>query len=177
MYIWIGINIDEQLKKIKHSARKIEEQIGFNRSCFMLPLHISLKISFYVDDEKSKIVISDISNFLQNIEQFAINVKDIELNHNICWIRMKSNEKLNQIHNQLDNMLLEKHNIPLHEYDLDYKFHTTLFMDNDELKVKEAFDLVKNFKFPNTVFASRFLIGTSPDGYLGPYKIIKEIVK
>ena len=50
MYIWIGINVSDQLLTVGEKARQIENEIGFVNSNFTLPLHVSLKISFPVED-------------------------------------------------------------------------------------------------------------------------------
>ena len=73
--------------------------------------------------------------------------------------------------------VLEKYNIPLHEYDLDYKFHTTLFMDDDWEKVKQAYRKIRHMKLPARLTAERFVIGVSASGALGTYRIYKTITK
>ena len=69
----------------------------------------------------------------------------------------------------------KKYGVPLHEYDMDYKFHTTLFMDSDTDKMNAAYDAIKNEPVPKTLRADRFIIGTSPSGALGTYSVYKEI--
>ena len=177
MYIWLGIDVDSQLNEIKQEAKRVEREIGFIHSNFTLPLHISLKISFKIDDNLVDKLISDISNFFNTIKPFDIQVEGIEYDQTITWIRMKNNQSLNLIHDELNKFLLEKYDIPLHEYDLDYKFHTTLFMDDDSCKVKKAYDLIKTFEVPLTLRANKFLIGKSKEGKLGTYKVFKEIVR
>ena len=66
---------------------------------------------------------------------------------------------------------------PRHEYDLDFMFHTTLFMDDDTEKVAKAYEKVKDISVPDKLVASRFVIGTSESGDLGTYKIHKTIEK
>lgn len=177
MYLWLGINVDNQLQDIQKIAKKIEKEIGFENSNFTLPWHISLKMSFYIQKEQYSAIIDDIICFYQSIQPFEIEVKGIEYDQNICWIMMKENQFLNQIHDQLNQMLLEKYHIPLHEYDLDYKFHTTLFMDKDENKVKEAFNAIKDRKIPSKLHAFLFVIGSSDSGKLGSYRLTHEIQK
>ncbi len=177
MYIWLGIDVDSQLKEIKEEAKKIEKEIGFMHSNFTLPLHISLKISFDINDNLTDQLITDISNFFNTIKPFDIQVEGIEHDNTITWIRMKNNKYLNLIHDELNKFLLEKYCVPLHEYDLDYKFHTTLFMDEDSSRVKKAYDSVKEINVPLKLMANKFLIGKSKEGKLGTYKVFKEIIR
>lgn len=177
MYIWVGINVDDQLIEIKEKARIIEKNLKFNHSNFTLPFHISLKMSFNINSEDYKSVVNDLTNYFLTLEQFIISVKGIEYENTITWIMMNCNQNLNNIHDQLNKLLADKYHIPLHEYDLDYKFHTTLFMDDDKEKVKKAYDLIKDNLIPSSLVANRFLIGMSEEGKLGTYRVIKEIIK
>ena len=51
MYIWTGADVDSQLGEIKELTKRAEGELGFVHSNFTLPLHVSLKMSFYVDDK------------------------------------------------------------------------------------------------------------------------------
>ena len=175
MYIWVGIDVDSQLSAIKEQTKKSEEAIGFAHSNFTLPLHVSLKISFNINEEDYEAIVSDIEDIYRRFDSFHIAVKGIECLDNICWIMMKKCEELNRLHDELNGMLLEKHGIPLHEYDTDYKFHTTLFMDSDFDKVRAGYLSVRDCALPDTLLASRFVIGCSPTGALGSFKVVKVI--
>lgn len=94
---------------------------------------------------------------------------------NIIWIRMCRNKELDKVHDDLNNLLLEKYNVRLHEYDLDYKYHTTLFMDNNTNSIKDAFDLINKMELPQSIMANQFIIGVSETGELGSYTISHKI--
>ena len=175
MYIWIGIDVDDQLTQIKAAAREVEDRIGFINSNFTLPLHISLKISFPVPDAQVEAVFRDLAEVFKTVPPFSIPVKGIELDAVIAWIRMEKNATLNALHDRLNDLLLEKYQVPLHEYDRDYKFHTTLFMDMDLEKVRKAFDAVRDSFLPGVLQAKRVVIGTSPTGKLGSYTVVRDI--
>ncbi len=177
MYIWIGIDVDGQLCEIKSKAQKIENEIGFSHSNFTLPLHISLKITFPVENHLFDSVKNDIVGVFDELEPFYIDTQGIEFENVICWIRMKRNPGLDAIHDKLNSVLLEKYGVPLHEYDMDYKFHTTLFMDSDFDKVKSAHTKLGDVYIPQKLLANKFVIGTSESGELGTYKVILEIEK
>ena len=177
MYIWIGIDVDEQLKELKNEAKLIETKIGFEKSNFTLPYHISLKISFEINDNNLEQIVNDISDIYSGIEPFYIDVKEIEYHNTIAWIMIKENKSLYFLHDKLNSLLFEKYNISLHEYDTDYKFHTTLFMDVNSNKVSDAYEEIKKCKTPKKLLAHKFVIGTSPNGEFGTYKVVKEIIK
>lgn len=113
MYIWIGINVDNQLKKIKEQSFAIEKKLGFKNSNFTLPLHISLKISFEVEDSVYSSVIQTITEYYQKLNAFEVDVKGIEKHEIIIWIRMLSNEIINKIHDDLNEILKNKFNVGL----------------------------------------------------------------
>ncbi len=173
MYIWVGIDVDGQLSPIKERAKTVERAIGFVNSNFTLPLHISLKISFRVEEALADRVMEDILLLYREVTPFSLPVKGLENEDTIAWIRMGESEELNLLHDRLNEMLLTRYRIPLHEYDTDYKFHTTLFMDNDTKKVKRAYDAVKDTPPPHSLQVKRLIIGTSPTGALGSYHVVK----
>ena len=175
MYIWVGINVDGQLSEIREATQKAESEIGVDNSNFTLPLHISLKISFKIEDELFDEVVQDIVEIYERVVPFDIFVDCIELHDNICWILMKPNENLISLSDEINALMLKKYSIPLHEYDLDYKFHTTLFMDNRCEKVSAGYEKIKNIKVPSRLRAEKFLIGTSETGALGTFKVYKEV--
>ena len=173
MYIWVGADVDGQISIIKEITRKAEGEIGFAHSNFTLPLHISLKMSFRVDDEVSGEVTDSIAKLFNSFGRFEVTVKGIEHFGNIVWIRMGESEELNLIHDRLNGMLSEKYGVGLHPYDCDYMFHTTLFMDDDEEKVGAAYLRVKDAPLPEKLTIDKLVIGTSQSGGLGTYKVIK----
>ena len=107
MYIWIGIDVDDQLTDMKSAAKTTEDRIGFTHSNFTLPLHISLKISFPVPEDQVASVFRDLTEVFASIPSFSIPVKGIELDEVIVWIRMEENPILNALHDQLNALMLE----------------------------------------------------------------------
>ena len=175
MYIWVGIEVESQIAEIKKSAFEIEKKIGFENSNFTLPMHISLKISFPVDDSVANDVIYDIEQLYRLVTPFEIDVDRIECYENISWIRYKQNDKIDEIHDRLNAMLFEKYGVGLHEYDCDYKFHTTLFMENNEEKIRMAYEMIKNVYLPKMISVNKLLIGVSESGKLGSYRVFREV--
>ena len=175
MFVWVGINVEEQLKETRMAVDGVFEKIDISNVTCQLPLHISLKISFEIENSLFDRVLNDIVAIYEAQKPFEINVKGIEKHENIMWIRMYSNEEIEALATALNTMLRDKYGIPLHEYDLDFIFHTTLFMDDDAGKINTAHNLLGNLVLPQTLMANRFVIGTSDTGANGTYRVYKTI--
>ena len=175
MFVWVGINIEEQLKETRMAVDGVFEKIDISNVTCQLPLHISLKISFNIENELFESVLNDIVSIYREQKPFEIEIKGIEKHENIMWIRMYSNEDLEALATSLNIMLKEKYSIPLHEYDLDVIFHTTLFMDDDKEKINAAHTLLGDLDLPKNLIANTFVIGTSETGKNGTYRVYKTV--
>lgn len=175
MHLWTAINIDGQLEEVKKKARCIEQEIGFKSSAFDLPSHISLKISFPVDSNAEARVIETILAYYKTLKPFSVDVKGIEVEGTIVWIRIKENAILDSIHKELDRILSEKHGITPHPFDLDFKFHSTLFLDPDKEKIATAYNKIKKIEIPSSLRAGELIIGASPSGEIGTYSVIRTV--
>ena len=173
-FIWLGINVDEQLSFLWEPLKAIEQQVEVSTP-LSLPFHISLKISFPVDSSRAEELAEAVEAYYRHLSPFTIPVKGIEHHDNIVWIRMAENETLNRIHNELNDLLQEKFGVGLHEYDRDYLFHTTLFMDEDSAKMEAAYQAIKDVPMPAVLEGREFLIGCSDSGEIGTYRVVKRI--
>ena len=177
MFVWVGINIEEQLKETRRAVDGVFEKIDISNVTCQLPLHISLKISFEIENELFDSVLNDIVSIYREQKPFEIEIKGIEKHEKIMWIRMYSNSEIEALATSLNIMLKEKYNIPLHEYDLDFIFHTTLFMDDDAEKINSAHQLLGDFNLPQTLVANKFVVGKSETGENGTYRVYKTVSK
>ncbi|MBQ7392330.1 MAG: 2'-5' RNA ligase family protein [Clostridia bacterium] len=175
MYVWTAIDVDDQLKEIKGKAQGIEKNLNFENSAFTLPSHISLKISFSVSDTDYPCVVETLLDYYKTVTPFCVDVEGIETENTIVWIRIKENAVLNRIHKDLDRILMEKHGIVPHQFDLDFKFHSTLFLDSDKEKIKIAYHQIKDVKVPLSLCADAIIIGASPSGDVGTYGVTHTI--
>ena len=175
MFVWVGINVENQLKEVRRAVDGVFEKIDISNVTCQLPLHISLKISFNIENELFDSVLNDILSIYDAQKPFEIDIKGVEKYENIIWIRMYSNAEVEALATKLNLMLKEKYGIPLHEYDLDFIFHTTLFMDNDAEKINTARTLLGDIALPETLVANRFVIGTSETGKNGTYRVYKTV--
>lgn len=176
MFVWVGINVEEQLKEVRSAVDGVFEKIEISNVTCQLPLHISLKISFEIENSLFSSVLEDITRVYEECQPFEIAVKGIEKHENIEWIRMYSNDKIEALATALNGMLLEKYGVPLHEYDLDFIFHTTLFMDDDAQKINAAHSLLGDVYLPERLLANTFVIGNSETGKNGTYRVYKTVM-
>ena len=177
MFIWAAIDIDNQLFEQKEIIRTVEKTVDFKQSdVSSLPLHVSLKISSEVSKEHEKALRNDIKNLLESTYSFQIEIDKIELNGTIVWIKMKENDELRYLHSELCN-IYSKYRIALHEFDKSFAFHSTLFLDSDTDKISQAFKQMKDISLPKVLLANKFIIGSSPKGKIGTYKVDTIIEK
>ncbi len=172
MFVWTGINIEDQLPELKLIKNEIEEKLGIIDTVVNLPLHISLKISFEVADDVYPDVIGAVLDFYKTLLPITIEAQGIEREGGIVWLTFKENEKIADVHNRLTSLMQERFGIPPHKFDLEFKYHTTLFLGLMEDKLAAAYELVKNAPIPSVITLDNPVIGTSESGLAGTYKII-----
>ena len=175
MFVWTGILLEDQLNELKDKARKIEGDLKFPLSCHELPSHISLKISFFVEDDKFDKVVEELTNLYHHLLPFTVECDGIQKEGQIVWLRMKENVLLKCAQISVNSLLERRFNVPLHPYDCDFKFHSTLFMDNDKERIDSAYELIKDQTFPKNLSVNKFIIGKSNTGELGTFSIHKQI--
>ena len=176
MYIWTGIDMDDQLAGIREQVRQLEREQGVTNSNLTLPFHISLKMSFEMDEARAAEVADTLEAYYRKLRPFEIPVSGVEYHTTIAWIRMKENEMLNRIHNGLNDLLAERFGVGLHEYDRDFLFHTTLCMDEEADLVRRFYEALRDEPLPAALKAEHFLIGASPSGALGTYRVVRRVV-
>lgn len=174
MFIWLGLETEESLKYLNDKVSKIEDKYEFKTRNSIFPFHISLKMSFDVSDSIYLKVINDLKEVLKRHKSTTVIVKGIERNENIVWIRYLNNDSLDNMHKDICEYLKNEYGITLHEYDLDFIFHTTLFMDDDKDKITGAYELIKDEALPSEIKLSRVLFGVTKDMSLG-LKIIDSL--
>ncbi len=174
MYIWLGINVHEPLIAAYERAKEVACKLCLEQSCTTLPFHVSLKISFPVTEEQFDSVVDTVEDYFSTIRPFSVEVAGMEVEDTIAWIRMRRNPDLDRIHDDLNRMLLEQYGVPLHEYDTDYKYHTTLFMDDDPQKIAAAAAQMDGIPLPDVLTVNRLLLGCSPTGKVGTYRVYRE---
>lgn len=176
MYVWLGVDLDSQLQQLKTVRDGARKQLGMPVDNPDFPMHVSLKISFEVANDVVPQLMDELCNYFATLRPFDIFVDKPELHQNISWLLYKPCVELQTISTYLNNYLLDNYNVPPHEYDTDFKYHSTLFLDGTPEQIAQGFDVLNKFSFPQKVTANTFCIGLSNTGENYTYKVIHRVV-
>ena len=176
MYLWIAIDVDKQVCKLRENAEGYLKEHELSSPTLTLPFHISLKISFQISSEILQEVIHDIREICKSLKPFTITVRSIEKTDSIIWLTVRDNAYLTDIHNRLDQLLLEKYGVVQHEFDKSFIFHTSILIVNSQEHLNAAFEAFKDINIPNVLNAQKIIIGSSKGGQPGTYSVIEEIM-
>ena len=175
MHIWLGIDLDDQLHNLKTLRDQTRAQLGLPVDNPNFPMHVSLKISFQIDDALVQNVVQDVIEYFATLTPFEIHVDKLECHPNIAWMLYKPCQPLMDISTHLNNFLLTKYNVPLHEYDTDFKYHSTLFLDGTPEQIAQGFGVLKQYPLPQKVTANTFCIGMSTTGANYTYRVTHRV--
>jgi len=160
MYVCFALLLDfevhNRIRKIIYKLIK-EQHVGIESS--LLPQHISLKQSFYVSD------IEEIENYFEefalSLNSFEITFKAIDLINmkngenetQVLWLDIQESQGLREIHNRLNNDLMNKFKIPNSGFDGDtFHFHSTLTYGHNQYKELSEIKIELNNVFNETKF-------------------------
>jgi len=184
VYIWTALYLENELKDLKKSILEISDKLNIRCPVKILPMHVSLKMSFDIKDSKADECIMEICDYFSKQAPFSIEPDHYEIFPGILWLKIKDNEKLMEIHSNLDKIIKKHFMVPPSELDKKFKFHTTLFTDTDE-KLAAGLKELEKIKLPEKLLARNYIVGTSENGrpdtfsvfrrsHLGPEISIKE---
>ena len=174
MYIWCAIDLDRQLGKIRRRAEEASDVLGVGNPALTLPLHISLKISCEIEDSRFGEAVERISAHFSDIRPFEIAPIGIEREGGIVWIRHNESKELSTLHEWLVNFFKESYSVMPHQFDLEFAYHSSLFVGDDG-DAKRAFEMLKGEQIPDRLIADVFVIGCSKSGRVGEYRVIQTI--
>ncbi len=175
MYIWIACDLSGPLAFFRDACRDYNRSLQLSEVAFSLPQHVSLKISFEVADVVTEEVIEAVSDYLSGVSPFEVTEAVPELCGSVLWLRFPENESLKRLHRELDEMLWERYGVPQHEFDRDFKFHSTLFIDEDIAALGRMYEMILSLDLPKRIKVNGFLIGVSNTGKAGEYSVYKKI--
>ena len=174
MYIWIGCKLPDDFERhVRTLCLKLNEECQLDTTAFLLPQHISLKISF--ETEEYEAILEALTTFLSVQRPFTVRIDNTEQNGNILWMPAEENATLQQLHEQLDNLLEECFCIPQHPFDKEFLFHSTLFIDENTEKVAKMRELLSQEVMAQELTVDIFLLGISETGKAGDYRIARQI--
>ena len=178
MYIWIGLVLEKDDENyIRDICKEENKYFNIKEQAFSLPQHISLKTSFNVNENIA--VIQYLKEELKNINAIQLEVCNLTIiDGKVIWLDIEENTFLRELHNKINFLLKEKFNIGLSEFDGEnFKFHSTLFQENEynENINKIGLVLKEKFKIPFLVNIKELSFGISEVGRVGTYKVIDKI--
>lgn len=174
MHLWTAVDAEGALEAIQQRALLENQKIGLPEIAFLLPAHVSLKISFFVPPAQAEAAIGEMAAILRAQPAFDIRVQGIERIPGCLWIRMEENAALQSLHQKMV-ALGEKYGAPPHPFDLNYHYHATLFLSDDAEKMAWMEALLQHFPLPQVIRADRFIIGGSDTGAMGSYRVYQKI--
>ena len=174
MYIWIGCKLPEAFERqIRAFCLEQNQMVGLNTVAFLLPQHISLKISFQA--ERYEPVLEDLADYLSQQNPFAVRVQKPERMGNILWLPVAENEQLHRLHRELDARLESKFGVPQHPFDKSFLFHSTLFVDENTEKLSIMERLLSGAFAQQELTVDTFLLGVSETGKPGTYRGVRSV--
>lgn len=172
MYIWTGCDINPKFSEFREKVKEISEELNLCRTALNFPQHISLKISFEMDEALAKHCMKDIIELFKATKPFTAKVVGYELRDGIIWLRIEDNEQLKSLHEEIDE-IGKSYAVKQHALDKEYIFHSTVVLDGDESKLQAAYEKLKEIPFPEELKINTFLVGHSLDNI--EYKVDRRI--
>ena len=172
MYVWIGCDISPKFIEFREKVKEYNADINASETALNFPQHVSLKITFEMEDEIAKHCIKDIIELLKSAKSFTAKTKEMELHDGIIWIKIEENEQFKTLHDELDQIAIS-YAVKQHEFDKNFIFHSTVIMDDDREKLEKLYDKVKDIPYPEELKINTFIVGHSYDKI--EYKVDRRI--
>ena len=173
MFVWTALYIEDQLEDLRDLAIGIGEDFGVKCPMKVLPMHVSLKISFNIPDQRLDECVEALCSYYSKVGPFSIEPEGFEKNPGIVWLKMKDNERLLKIHSDLDEMVQKDFGVEPHEFDRSFIYHSTMFFD-ERGPLSEALEALSKYHLPKKILVREFLIGTSESGRPETYSVYKH---
>ena len=172
MFVWVGCDISPKFLEYREKVKEMNAEIGASETALSFPQHVSLKITFEMEDEIAKHCIKDMIELLKGAKPFVAKTQGIELHDGIIWIKMEENENFAFLHEELDQIAIS-YAVKQHEFDKNFIFHSTVIMDEDKEKLEKLFDKIKDIPYPEDLKINTFIVGHSFDKV--EYKVDRRI--
>ena len=174
MSLWTAADVSLQLADLRKKAQQLNQSFALDETAFSLPQHISLKISCRLDDAQTERACDEISALFAAQQPMLVHPEAIARHQNILWLTFQESDRLSLIHRQLDELLLQKFNVPQHLFDTCFQFHSTLFMDDRTEELDRMQQKLSDFPLPPVLCIRDYLIGCSENGKPGTYRVISK---
>ena len=161
--MWVcAIAPEEFREKVTRLCLAENVSIGMPENVFKLPLHISLKKSFYTEDFDS--VKDDILKMVNSIGRFCCYIDKIDLYRDMLWLSLINDGGLRYLHEELDRLLEAKHGIPISRHDRAFQPHISLFTRGTQEQMRMMYNRLKGQQIGRELEISQLVIGASGHG-------------
>ena len=172
MFIWVGCDINPKFLEYREKVKELNSEINASETAFNFPQHISLKITFEMDEDIAKHCIKDMIELLKEAKPFTAKISGLELQDGIIWLRVEESEQFKFLHDELDQIAIS-YAVKQHPFDKDFIFHSTVVMDEDKEKLAALYEKLKDIPYPEELKINTFLVGHSYDKI--EYKVDRRI--
>lgn len=163
MYVWVGCDVNPKFLEYREKVKEFNADLKLSGQALNFPQHISLKITFEMDEDVAKHCIKDMIEFLKEAKPFTAKADKLELtDDNIIWLKMVENEQFKYLHEELDQIAIS-YAVKQHAFDKNFIFHSTVIMDDDREKLEKMFERLQGVPYPEELKINTFLVGHSYD--------------
>ena len=161
--IWIcGIIPEDVNEEIKEICLKENEDLQLSERFFRFHLHVSMKRTFlceHFDEMKD-----DMKKLLKDKGEIYCGHTHLMKNRDMLWLYMDEDERLKEVHSQIDEFLMEKYSVPIDTFDKNYFPHITIFHKGDPENLVKMYErlLIKLPGKPVTI--RKYAIGSKIRG-------------
>lgn len=158
--MWVCAIAPEEFRKAATQLCLTENKaVGLPENVFKLPLHVSLKESFYTDSFDDVRV--DILKTVNSTGRFHCYINRVILQRNMLWLSLINDGNLRHLHEDLDRMLEKKYDIPISRHDRIFQPHISLFTRGTSGQMQTMYGRLKELDFGGDIEINRFVIGSS----------------
>ena len=149
----IDENINEEIKEI---CLKENEDLHLSERFFNFPLHISLKRTFQTDcyDDVKK----DLDELLN--KEIYCGKTYLVKNKDMLWLRVDHEKEILKLHNDIDELLLNKYGIEIDTFDKNYVPHITIFHKGLKENLDIMYDRLGDVLNGKEITIRKYMIGT-----------------
>lgn len=98
-------------------------------------------------------------SYFQSRGSFRIHVKRLIVHEGMLWLEIDNGGELQQVHKDLDKLLLEEFGIAQHRFDKQFAPHISLFTDRNKDKINDMYDAICEDLSPEHLTVTQIVVG------------------
>jgi len=157
---WVCCIVPEETnQKIVSRCKALNKDIRLPENVFKFPLHISLKKSFHCQNFEA--LRTDVVRLLQDLGTIQCEVGEAVMHRQMIWLPILQKGDIMQVHQALDQLLLDKYGVPIDRFDTHFQPHISLFTSGDRRRMERMFQLMQREAFTMSMQIQRIVVGSS----------------